>query len=206
MDIPEASIRRMSIYLRCIRRAEERGEELIHSRQLAERCGTSPSLIRKDLSYFGGFGIKGKGYRVKYLRRAIEEILGINEPAKVLLVGAGSLGRAVLRYLQEVPYFQILAAFDRDGSKWGMKVGEVEVLPSERMEEFLRKAPADLAVLCIPPDGVQEVVNLLGRLGVKGILSFALSEIKIPSGVELTFVDIASELEYLYYKVNKFKK
>ncbi len=203
--IPEATIRRLSVYLRCLRRGLRRGEELVLSTQLARRCGTSASLVRKDLSYFGGFGIKGKGYRVADLIHAIESILGINKPIALILVGVGSLGRAILRYLQEVPYFNILGAFDNDEKKWGRRVGRVEVLPAHFLRRFLEENPVDLGVIAIPPEGVEEVVDTLERGGVRGVLSFALAEFEVPRNMVLEFVDIAAELEFLYYKANKLK-
>ncbi len=204
--IPEATIRRLSVYLRCLRRGLRRGEKMVRSGQLARRCGTSASLVRKDLSYFGGFGIKGKGYKVASLIDSIERILGINKPIGLVLIGVGNLGSAILRYLQSVPYFTILGAFDQDREKWGKKVGRVEILPSPSLGDFLKNHPAELGVIAIPPDGVQEVVNTLWKGGVKGVLSFALSELEVPEGMVLQFVDIAAELEFLYYKANKSKK
>ena len=204
--IPEATIRRLSVYLRCLRRGLRRGENMVRSGQLARRCGTSASLVRKDLSYFGGFGIKGKGYKVASLIDSIERILGINKPIGLVLIGVGNLGSAILRYLQSVPYFTILGAFDQDKKKWGKKIGRVEILPSPSLGDFLKRHPAELGVIAIPPDGVQEVVNTLWRGGVKGVLSFALSELEVPEGMVLQFVDIAAELEFLYYKANKSKK
>ena len=204
--IPEATIRRLSVYLRCLRRGLRRGERMVRSGQLARRCGTSASLVRKDLSYFGGFGIKGKGYRVESLIDSIEKILGINKPVGLVLIGVGNLGSAILRYLQSVPYFTILGAFDRDQKKWGKKVGRIEILPVLSLGDFLREHPAELGVIAIPPDGVQDVVNTLSEGGVKGVLSFALSELEVPEGMVLQFVDIAAELEFLYYKANKSKK
>jgi len=204
--IPEATIRRLSVYLRCLRRGLRRGEKMVRSGQLARRCGTSASLVRKDLSYFGGFGIKGKGYRVESLIESIEKILGINKPVGLVLIGVGNLGSAILRYLQSVPYFTILGAFDQDQKKWGKKAGRIEILPASSLGDFLREHPAELGVIAIPPDGVQDVVNTLSEGGVKGVLSFALSELEVPEGMVLQFVDKAAELEFLYYKANKSKK
>ncbi len=204
--IPEATIRRLSVYLRCLRRAKARGEDMALSSLLAHRCGVSASLVRKDLSYFGGFGIKGKGYRVDELIRSIEGILGIDRPIRVVQIGVGNLGSAILRYLQQVPYFKILAAFDIDERKWGKRVGEVEIRSCGELGEFLRENPAELGVISIPPDGVQDVIDTLWRGGVKGVMSFALAEIDVPEGMVLQFVDIASELEFLYYKAKKQKK
>ncbi len=206
--IPEATIRRLSIYHRCLRRvfSKGKGDEIVSSSTIARRCGTSPSQLRKDLSYFGGFGIKGKGYRVKELVLAIERILGIDKKITVILVGVGSLGRAVLRYLQGVPYFEVLGAFDRDEGKWGKKIGNVEVAPSDSLPEFLKENRVELGVISTSPEGVQEVVDTLWEGGVKGVLSFALAEVEVPRDMVLEFVDIAAELEFLYYKANKLKK
>ncbi len=203
ITIPEVSIRRLSTYLRCLRQAEAEGQEWVQSSDLARTCGISGSLVRKDLSYFGEFGIRGKGYRVGELSKAIEEIIGINEPIRVIIVGAGNLGRALIHHLKEIPYFKVLAAFDRNEKKIGKRINGVEVLPIGEIEGFYKKHAPQIAVLAIPPEGLQETVNLLSRAGIKGILSFALQGIKAPPGVVINYVEIASEIEYLAYKIKK---
>ncbi len=203
VNIPEVSIRRLSTYLRCLRQARLRGQEWIQSSDLAESCGISGSLVRKDLSYFGEFGVRGKGYRVAELVRAIEGIIGINEPIRVVIVGAGNLGRALIHHLQEIPYFRVLAAFDRNRKKIGRKINGVEVFPIGEIKKFYREHYPQIAVLAIPPEGLQETVELLSRAGIKGILSFALQGIKTPPGVVISYVEIASQIEYLAYKIKK---
>ncbi len=159
--------------------------------------------MRKDLSYFGGFGIKGRGYDTKKLIEAIERIIGIHIKIKLIIVGMGNLGRALIRHLKEISYFKIIGAFDRDERKVGGKIEDVEVFHESRLPSFLRERKPEIALLAIPPESLQEVVNLLGEGEIKGILSFALSPVKIPVGVEISFVEIASEIEYLSYKINK---
>ncbi len=203
ITIPEVSIRRLSTYLRCLRQAKAEGQEWIQSSDLARSCGISGSLVRKDLSYFGEFGIRGKGYRVGELAKAIEEIIGINEPIKVVIVGAGNLGRALIHHLREIPYFKVLAAFDRNPKKIGKRINGVEVLHIGEIENFYREKAPQIAVLAIPPEGLQETVNLLSKAGIRGILSFALQGIETPPGVVINYVEIASEIEYLAYKIKK---
>ncbi len=203
VNIPEVSIRRLSTYLRCLRQARSQGQEWIQSSELAKSCGISGSLVRKDLSYFGEFGVRGKGYRVAELVKAIEEIIGINEPIRVVIVGAGNLGRALIHHLQEIPYFRVLAAFDRDHEKIGRKINGVQVLHIGDIGKFYKKHFPQIAILAIPPEGLQETVNLLSQAGIKGILSFALQGIKTPPGVVINYVEIASEIEYLAYKIKK---
>ncbi len=202
-SIPEVSIRRLSIYLRCLRQALSRGEEWIQSTELARTCGISSSLVRKDLSYFGEFGIRGRGYRVEKLIKAIEEIIGIDEPIKVIIVGAGNLGRALIRHLQEIPYFRVVGAFDKNASKVGSTVSGVRVYPVAEMEKFSRETSPQIAVLAIPPEGLQETVDMVSRAGIRGVLSFALQGIKVPPGVVMNYVEIASEIEFLSYKIKK---
>lgn len=201
--IPEATIRRLSIYLRCLRLSLEKGEDIVSSPLLAERCRVSESLIRRDLTYFGEFGIKGKGFRTHELIAAIETILGINNPIKIILVGCGNLGRAVLRHLKRIPYFNVVGSFDKDIKKCGKVVEGVKIQHISKLEEVVKREKPKMAIISISQDNLQEIVDLLAKNGIKGILSFTLSQIKVPKGVTLNFVDIAAEMEFLFYKINQ---
>ena len=201
--IPEATIRRLSIYLRCLRHSLEEGEEIVLSSEIAKRCGISSSLVRKDLSYFGEFGIKGRGYRTGELISAIEKIIGIHDKIGIIIIGAGNLGRALIRHLNEIPYFYIIAAFDKNQEKCGISIDGVEVFHISQLSEITKKTRPEVAVLAIPPDSLQETLDWLAAHGIKGILSFALSSVKTPKNVELGFVEIAAEIEYLLYKINR---
>lgn len=201
--IPEATIRRLSIYLRCLRISMEKGEDIVSSPMLAERCHVSESLIRRDLTYFGEFGIKGKGYKTKELIAAIEQILGIHNLIKVILVGCGSLGRAVIRHLKKIPYFNIIGAFDKNADRCGEEFEEIKIMHTTRLPEVAMREKPQMAIIAIPPEGLQETVDLLAKLGIKGILSFTLSQVKVPKNIILNFVDIAAEMEFLFYKINQ---
>jgi len=201
--IPEATIRRLSTYLRCLRISLEKGEEIVSSPLLAERCHVSESLIRRDLTYFGEFGIKGKGYKTKELIAAIEYILGIHTPIKVILLGCGSLGRAVLRHLKKVPYFDVVAAFDKENKKCGEQFNGTKILHISQLKGVAEREKPRMAVIAIPPEELQEAIDLLAKCGIKGILSFTLSQVKVPKNVTLNFVDIAAEMEFLFYKINQ---
>ncbi len=201
--IPEASIRRLSIYLRCLRLSAEKGEEVVSSSLLASRCNISESLIRRDLSYFGEFGIKGKGYKTKDLIAAIENILGIVDPIKIIVLGCGSLGRALIRHLKNIPYFNIIAAFDKDKNKCGKEEKGVKIYHIFKLPEIAKKEKPKMALISISSDSLQEVVDLLAENGIKAILSFTLSQIRKPPGVRLHFIDIAAEMEFLFYQINK---
>lgn len=203
MTIPEATIRRLSIYLRCLRHSLSTGEEMVLSSHIANQCGISSSLVRKDLSYFGEFGIKGRGYKTRELIAAIEKIIGIHNRTRVIIIGAGNLGRALLRHLDEIPYFDVVAAFDKSEERCGIEIDGIKVFHISHLSEVVKETRPEVAVLAIPPEGLQEMVNMLSSLGVKGVLSFALSSVKIPRGLELSFVEIASEIEYLIYKINR---
>ncbi len=199
--IPDATIKRISMYLRCLRIFRDWNMDIVQSKDIAEKCGFSSSLVRKDLSYFGEFGIRGKGYEVDKLIKKIEEIIGLHEKKRVIVIGAGNLGRAIVRHFEDNPTFEIVAVFDKDEKKIGKYIKNVEIKDIKVLKSFLKIKMPELAILAIPPGNVQDIVDVLVEGGIRGILSFVITPITVPRGVEVSFVEIASELEFLGYKM-----
>ena len=116
--IPMATINRLSIYLRNLDELMVNDVEVISSERLAKQCGVNPAQIRKDLAYFGEFGVRGVGYRVKDLYSQIQEILGLNRPWNMALFGVGNLGSALIRHANFLKHgYKFVAAFDVDPEK-----------------------------------------------------------------------------------------
>jgi len=200
--VPEATIERLSIYLRSIRRLDD--ERVLPSQELADLVGTSDGQVRKDLAYFGEFGVPGQGYRVGKLKQEISGILGVDRTWWIALVGIGNLGAALLAYPGfKRQGFKIKAAFDNDLSKigkvWeGVKIQDVETIP-----EVLSKQEIKIGIITTPAEAAQEVANKLVEGGVKGILNFAPARILVPEGVKLRNADLSIELEALSYFLGK---
>ncbi len=184
----------------------ERGENVVSSAQLANRCIVNAAQVRKDLAYFGEFGIRGVGYYVKDLLNNIKKILGSNKEWRMALIGVGDLGSALLSYKDFLKQnYKIVAAFDIDPPKVIGRVSEklgkpVEVLHINRLKEVVKERKIEIALIATPPSEVQGVANLLVDAGVRGILNFAPAQINVPEGFivkNVFFTTILDNLAYL---------
>jgi len=199
-DISEFTIRRLSLYLRRLRELREAGTEVVSSRQLADGSGTTPAQVRKDLSLFGSFGKRGRGYQVSALLETLESILGLGRTWRVALVGAGKIGRALLGYGDlERRGFRIVTAFDTDPEKIGQSHYGVEIRPLDELEETVRGERVEMAIVATPPEAAQETASRLVEAGVTGILNFAPVKVDVPPEVTLRGVDVVLELEGLSF-------
>ncbi|TET43440.1 redox-sensing transcriptional repressor Rex [Candidatus Aerophobetes bacterium] len=196
--VPEATVERLSVYLRSIKRLKD--ERVLPSQELAELVGTSDGQVRKDLAYFGEFGVPGQGYRVGTLKEEISRILGVDRAWRIALVGMGNLGAALLAYPGfKRQGFEIKVAFDNDLSKigkvWqGVKIEDVEKIPQILFEQEIK-----MGIIATPAQAAQAVASKLIEGGVKAILNFAPVRIVVPDRVKLRNVDLSIELEALSY-------
>ena len=204
LEIPQKSIYRISMYARCLERLHDNGHEMVSSSALAAAAGVKPSQLRRDLAYFGTFGTRGRGYPVEALRQAIRDGLGRAKLQPVIMVGAGNLGSALLRYdgFRKEGY-EILAAFDAMAESIQNKDIPVPLYPAEDMPSFIEKNKVPLVILCVPAEHAQQVVNVLVKSGIQGILNFSPVVLQVPANVTVNNVDLALELENLNYFVRK---
>ena len=201
-DIPRKTVYRLSIYSRCLQRLLENGIKTVSSEALAGAAGVKSPQLRKDLTYFGQFGTRGLGYDVEQLIQMISDLLGTNHLQPVVLVGVGNLGRALLSYRGFAKEgFGIVAAFDLVAERQNDKRVVQPVLPMEELKEFVSKNTVRMAILCVPPEEAQEVVNELVETGVTGIMNFAPTVLQVPDEVAVNNVNLAIELENLSYFV-----
>jgi len=204
--ISESAVRRLSLYLRFLQEAEAAGAETISSEELARRGGTTSAQVRKDLSLFGSFGKRGTGYSVPELVREIRSILGLTRPWRVAVVGAGRLGSALSSFRDFAARgFQIVAVYDADPGKIGMDWGGVRVQPDEEMDRTLRDEKVDVAIVAVPADAAQGVVDRVVKAGVRAVLNFAPVRLRVPAGVTLRNVDVTLELEGLSFALTNGK-
>ncbi len=203
--IPEATIRRLSRYSRCLEEMDERGEEVVSSAQLANMCIVNAAQVRKDLAYFGEFGIRGVGYYVKDLLNNIKKILGSNKEWRMGLIGVGNLGAALLAYKDFLKQnYKVVASFDIDPSKVIGRVSEklgkpVEVFHINRIRDVARERKIDIGIIATPPSEAQNVANLLVEAEVRGILNFAPAQIIVPEGYVVKDVFFSTILDNLAY-------
>ncbi len=203
--IPEATIRRLSRYSRCLEEMEQGGEKVVSSAQLANRCMVNAAQVRKDLAYFGEFGIRGVGYYVKDLLHDIKRILGLNKEWRMAVIGIGNLGSALLSYKDFLKQnYKIVAAFDIDPLKVIGRVSEklgkpVEVLHISRIKEVARERKIEIGLITTPPSEAQGVANLLVDAEIRGMLNFAPVQIIVPDGYVVKNVFFTTILDNLAY-------
>lgn len=197
-----ASAARLSLYLRCLEGWRREGAETVSSGRIAEALGLSDAQVRKDLAYLGSLGQPGIGYKVPELIAGIRQALGINREWRAILVGVGNLAKALLRYQGfREQGFQLVGLFDADPSKIGSRVEGLTVQPLSALGESVKKLKAELALLTVPAEAASEVANLLRDAGIRGILNFAPTVLRLPQRVCLVNVDLAIQLEQLAFQV-----
>jgi redox-sensing transcriptional repressor len=201
LKIPEATIKRLSVYARYLSNLDAQDRRVISSAELAEECGMNAAQIRKDLAYFGEFGVRGVGYYVKDLLFDIRKILGLNKSWRVALVGVGRLGEALLSYGNFVKQgYHFVAAFDADPAKVGRSIGrDLEVLPMADLPRIVAEREIEIGIITAPAPAAQEVADRLVTAGVRGVLNFAPVRIAVPEGVIVKHVDLTQEFDNLAY-------
>ncbi len=203
--VPEGTISRLFIYLREITELAGLNIHTISSAELGERVNLSDAQVRKDLGYFGQFGVSGAGYNTGELKAVLEKILGKDKTWNVALVGVGHLGSALLTY----PGFKerrlnIVAAFDSDARKIGRQLKDVTIQSIDELSKAIEEKMVSIAILAVPAKGAQEVADRLIKAGVECILNFAPTTLIVPEKVKVKDVDLSRELGTLsYFLVNR---
>lgn len=198
--IAESTVRRLSLYLRFLEEQRGRGVETISSGDLASLGGTTSAQVRKDLSFFGSFGTRGLGYAVPALAHRIREILGLDREWRVMIVGAGKVGAALAQYagFRDRGY-TVVSVYDVDPARIGQSLNGIIVKDQRELEADVKALAPDIALVAVPTDAAQGVVDRVTRAGVRGVLNFAPAPVQAPAGVALRSVDMALELEILSY-------
>ncbi|MGH7539949.1 MAG: redox-sensing transcriptional repressor Rex [Gemmatimonadota bacterium] len=198
--ISDSAVRRLSLYLRFLRELRRQGVELVSSRELADRTGATSAQVRKDLSLFGSFGKRGRGYAVAALADTLEKILGLGRSWRVCVVGVGKIGTALLGYRDLARRgFDVVAAFDVEPAKVGRTVFDVPVFPFDEVDRVVRDRRVEIAIITTPPEAAQEVASRLARAGVGAILNFAPVELAASAALTVRTMDVVLELEGLSY-------
>jgi redox-sensing transcriptional repressor len=198
--IPEMTVRRLSVYTRCLQQLEEDGVKTVSSQELAERFNFNSAQVRKDLAYFGEFGVRGIGYYVAGLKAELQKILGLDREWPVALVGLGNLGSALFHYKGfSKQGFRIVAIFDDDPAKAGTTQEGVPIMPMRDLPKETKARNLQIAIVAVPAESAQAVTEKLIAAGIKAILNFAPGRIRGAKDVRLKNVDLAIELESLSF-------
>jgi redox-sensing transcriptional repressor len=201
--IPNPAVKRLSLYLRQLEAFKRKDRRTISSKQLGESLNLTDAQVRKDLAYFGQFGHPGIGYRVDDLIAQVKRILGTDKVWNVLLVGAGNLGRALMAYKGfNAKGFRLTHVFDANPQVAGKRLGPFTIQPMGELAETIQKDNVRLAMIAIPADNAQAVVDQLVAAGIRGILNFAPTSVSVPPHIALNAVDLSVQLEQLSFQVN----
>lgn len=197
---------RLSRYKNALHRLKSLGFVKVFSDNLADAVGATPAQVRKDFSLFGISGNRRGGYIIDELLERINNILGKNEIHKVIIVGAGNIGTALVKYKGfEKEGIKILAVFDVNPSRIN-NAGEIPVLPVEMLSDFVVKNNVAVGVIAVPDVAAQGVLDTLVAAGVKGVLNFAPMRLRGPEEVVINNVNIELELENVIYYANVLHK
>lgn len=201
-DISPAVIKRMPRYYRYLTELMESGVERISSAELSARMNVTASQIRQDLNNFGEFGQQGYGYNVAYLHNEIKQILGLDHPHRLIVIGAGHLGQALANYDRfSGRGFRIMAMFDTDEAIIGHSIREIPIFHVNELEVYMRENDVDIAALTMPKEYAREVADRLIALGIKGIWNFAHLDLVVPDGVSVENVHLSDSLMRLSYLI-----
>ena len=202
--IPEMTIRRLSVYTRCLLQLEEDGVKTVSSTELAERFSLNSAQVRKDLAYFGEFGVRGIGYYVSGLKAELQRILGLDREWAVALVGFGNLGSALFHYKGFGRQgFRIAVVIDDDPAKIGREIDAVPIVSSRDMAREIKARGIQIAIVAVPPEAAQTVTEQLVAAGIKAVLNFAPTRLRVTRDVRLKNVDLSIELETLSFYLAK---
>jgi redox-sensing transcriptional repressor len=198
--IPEATVARLPVYLRCLVEVADVKTATVSSERLAEMAGVNAAKVRKDLSYLGSYGTRGVGYDVEYLLYQISRELGLTQDWPVVIVGLGNLGHALANYNGfSARGFRIVALVDADPAKVGVKIGDLAV---RHLDELPAIGSADhpaIGIIATPAQVAQDVADRLVAAGVSSILNFAPVVLNVPDDVSLRKVDLSIELQILSF-------
>lgn len=200
--IPKATIGRLAVYIQVLENLLRDGNDVISSEKLARACSVNSSQIRKDLAYFGEFGVRGVGYYVQELITSIKQSLGIDRVWKCALIGVGNMGTALLRHHDfEKRGFQICAAFDCDPDKIGLEFEGMEIVCPTHLKEQAPELNLEIGIIATPPDRAQRAANHLVDANIRGIINFAPSRINVPSHIPVEYVDFFDHLYAVAFQI-----
>ena len=199
-QIPHIIIGRLPLYLRALNRLKREGYSYASSRELGKLLDISAAQIRKDLSHFGELGKRGKGYEIEFLISKLAQILNTDSLWDMIVIGAGDLGSGLARYRGfENRGFKVTAIFDIDPAKIGKKIGRLIVKDIREMCDYVANNKIQIAVLAIPAEDAQQVIDDLVEVGITAILNYAPIYIKTPEGVQIEHIDPSVHLQKLSY-------
>ncbi|MBN2419065.1 MAG: redox-sensing transcriptional repressor Rex [Deltaproteobacteria bacterium] len=204
VKISDSCIRRISIYFRTLNLLERKEVRYITSEELAEINGRYPAQVRKDLSYFGCFGVRGIGYEVSKLKNALGRVLGLNRGWGLVVIGSVQYSDILMNSLAlKSNNFNVNKIYDKNPELYKGTADHIDIFHIDRMEETLDPVFDNIAIIALPPAEVQSVINRLSRIGVRAALYLASRSVKVPDNMVIVNQDVSIELGMLTYRLNE---
>ena len=203
-NVPKATLQRYPLYLKALRKLSNSGVERILSKELSEFVNIEPTTIRRDFSFLGNLGKQGYGYDVSKLIDIFSQELGLESDEKIILIGAGNLGRALMKYNKwNYVVGEITCAFDVSPDRQGVRFG----IPVYDLSELEEKIPQGcrIAILTASTE-IQQTVDRLVNCGIVGIVDFTHEHIQVPKGVAIKYIDVVSSIQELVFETNALNK
>ncbi len=198
--IPEATVARLPVYLRCLQDVMSEDISTISSNRLAEMAGVNAAKVRKDLSYFGSYGTRGVGYNIESLLFEIRRELGLTHDWPCVIAGAGNLGQALVNYAGFAERgFLVAGIVDTDPDKVGTELSGLVIRHNDELGDVIAENDITIGIIATPPAAAQQVADHMVEAGVSSILNFAPTVISVPDGISVRKVDLAVELQILSF-------
>ncbi len=202
--ISDAVVHRLPKYYRYLSELEAAGIERVSSSRMSTDMNLNASQIRRDLNCFGGFGQQGYGYQVNRLRQEIMKILGIGSSYKAVIVGAGNIGQALLKYRHfDEEGYHIAAVFDVEPSLIGREMGDLIIRPMSELPKFLKDNEVDIGIIAVPKRHAQQMADELVSMGVRGLWNFAPVDVEARKGISVENVHLSDSIYILSYHMRE---
>lgn len=198
--IPKATAKRIPLYFRYLKTLDQSGVKRIKSKEFSNMIQIPSATIRRDFSHFGELGRSGYGYDVPYLIEVFSTILNTKIEKRIALIGAGNLGKALINNnFRKNPNLNIVVAFDSDPDVIGTTINDVKVEDLSKLRECIKKEGITTAIMTVPSDKSQSVIDDIVDAGVTAVLNFAPKRLRVPHNVQVQYIDLTTELQTLIY-------
>ena len=206
MEISDRVVQRLTEYLSILKEVRKY-EDGINSIELSKIMDTTSAQVRKDLSTFGEFGVRGKGYDIDKLIEIIEDILGINKVNDLIVVGYGKMGEMITSNSKVLGKgFRIVGVFDNDPKKIDQEIsGNLKIQNVEKVEEFIKSSSniVETAILSVVKGQAQTAAEKLVKNGIKAILNMTTYKLELPKDIVVVNMDISAKLQELnFWRIN----
>jgi redox-sensing transcriptional repressor len=202
--ISDAVVHRLPKYYRYLSELETAGVERVSSSRMSEDMNLNASQIRRDLNCFGGFGQQGYGYQVSRLKQEIMKILGIGSSHQAVIVGAGNIGQALLKYRHfDDEGYHIVAVFDADPALIGRDVDNLRIRAMGELPQFMKDNKVDIGIIAVPKRFAQQTADDLVSMGVSGLWNFAPVDVAARRGISVENVHLSDSLYILSYHMRE---